>query len=235
MAQYSKIEWTQVTWNPVTGCKKISPGCAHCYAERMAHRLQAMGNPSYRNGFDVAVHPRLLDRPKKWRAPKLIFVNSLSDLFLRDIPFEFVQRIFAVMNECSQHVFQVLTKRPCAAMEYADRLKWTDNIWLGATVEMNSVRDRIRFLRNVPAAVRFLSLEPLLGRIPRLPLTKIDWVIVGGESGPGARPMKTEWVREIRDRCVEREVPFFFKQWGGTNKKKAGRILDGRIWAQMPD
>ena len=233
MAQDSKIEWTQATWNPVTGCQKISAGCRNCYAERMARRLKAMGMPAYRRGFEVAVHPHLLDRPRHWKSPRSIFVNSMSDLFLPDVAFEFVQDVFDVMNECSQHVFQLLTKRPELAAEYASRLTWTENIWMGTTVENNAVRGRIQFLRRIPATVRFLSLEPLLSRIPRLPLSGIHWVIVGGESGPGSRLMKIEWVREIRDRCSQYDVPFFFKQWGGTNKK-TGREFDGRTWDQMP-
>jgi len=234
MADASRIEWTDATWNPVTGCRKISAGCQNCYAERMAKRLQAMGKPQYVKGFDVAIHPEMLDRPAKWKKPRTIFVNSMSDLFLREIPFDFVRRVFDVMNRCTHHVFQVLTKRPEVAAEYADRLHWSDNIWLGATVEDKDTLGRIVCLRTIPAKLRFLSLEPLLTPLRRLPLRGVHWVIVGGESGPGSRPMKPEWVRSIRDTCVGRGVPFFFKQWGGTNKKKAGRLLDGRTWDEMP-
>lgn len=235
MAQYTKIEWTEVTWNPVTGCHKVSAGCKNCYAERMARRLRAMGRHAYRNGFEVTLHPELLERPLRWRGPKTIFVNSMSDLFLPEIPIGFLRRAFDVMNACPQHVFQILTKRPEVALARSAHLDWSPNIWMGATVENEECKERIAVLRRIPAAVRFLSLEPLLSRIPRLPLSGVDWVIAGGESGPGARPMDAEWVRQIRDRCAEREVPFFFKQWGGTNKKKAGRVLDGRTWEEMPD
>lgn len=235
MGQISKIEWTNSTWNPVTGCKKISSGCRHCYAERMAKRLQAMGKPQYAKGFEISIHPETLDQPFKWKKPRIIFVNSMSDLFLEEIPFEFVEKIFRVMNECSWHTFQVLTKRPHIAEKYTKYLNWTQNIWLGVTVENDGTTFRIKHLRKIPAAIRFLSIEPLLSDIPRLPLTGIDWVIVGGESGPKARPMKIEWVRKIRDRCIKYDVPFFFKQWGGVNKKKSGRILDGRTWNEMPD
>jgi len=235
MADRSSIEWTHATWNPVTGCKKVSAGCLNCYAERLAKRLQAMGNRKYCKGFNVAVHPESLDCPKRWRSQRLVFVNSMSDLFLPEIPFHFVRSVFRVMNDCSRHVFQILTKRPQVAAECAEHLEWTDNIWMGVTVEDESVTERITCLRDIPARVRFLSLEPLLTRIPRLPLEQIDWVIVGGESGPDARNMDAAWVREVRDRCLDCRVPFFFKQWGGPNKKKAGRSLDGRTWDGMPD
>lgn len=234
MAQRSTIEWTEATWNPCTGCTKISKGCQNCYAERMANRLKAMGKPQYRRGFAVSTHPEMLERPKSWKKPRMVFVNSMGDLFHEEVPFEFVRDVFSVMNECSWHTFQVLTKRPGVAMEYSKALTWTKNIWLGVTVENREVVERARLLRKIPAAIRFLSVEPLIGRISRLPLTKIDWVIAGGESGPGARFMEIGWVREIRDRCIEFGVPFFFKQWGGKNKKKAGRVLDGRVWDEMP-
>jgi len=234
MADASRIEWTDATWNPVTGCRKISAGCRNCYAERMAKRLQAMGKPQYAIGFEVAIHPEMLDRPAKWKRPRIIFVNSMSDLFLREIPFDFVRRVFDVMNECRHHVFQVLTKRPEVAAEYADRLHWSKNIWLGATIEDQDSLPRLACLQGIPTKLRFLSLEPLLTPLRRLPLKGIDWVIVGGESGPGSRAMRPEWVREIRDKCVGRGVPFFFKQWGGVNKKKNGRLLDGRTWDEMP-
>lgn len=234
MAGNSSIEWTQATWNPVTGCTKISQGCKHCYAERMAKRLQAMGNVRYTNGFSVTLHHDLLDLPLRWHKPKLIFVNSMSDLFHPDVPFSFIQKVFATMVKASNHTFQILTKRPARAAEVAHALPWPKNVWMGTSVESADVVHRIASLQVIPAAVRFLSLEPLLGPIPDLPLTGIHWVIVGGESGPGARPMKADWVRQIRDRCIEHNVAFFFKQWGGTNKKAAGRILDGRTWDQLP-
>ncbi len=230
----SKIEWTESSWNPVTGCTKISEGCRNCYAERMAKRLKAMGQPNYRNGFDVTCHPHVLSLPLKWKKPKTIFVNSMSDLFHEDIPVPFVREVFSTMNEARWHTFQVLTKRAERLAQLAERFKWTPNIWMGVTVESASHVQRIDFLRQVPSAVRFLSLEPLLGPIPNLNLEKIDWVIVGGESGPGARPMLAEWVTDIRDQCLDAAVPFFFKQWGGFRKKAAGRKLDGYIWEQMP-
>jgi protein gp37 len=235
MADGSSIEWTEATWNPVTGCTKISAGCKNCYAERMSLRLQAMGKPHYVNGFKLALHEDALTLPLNWRSPRLIFVNSMSDLFQKDVPINFIQKVFEVMTASPQHTFQILTKRPEIAAEYASALNWPKNVWLGTSVENALVLDRIKHLREIPAAVRFLSVEPLLGPIPRLPLTGIHWVIVGGESGPGARPMDREWVRQIRDRCVAQDVRFFFKQWGGTNKKKAGRKLDGRLWNQLPE
>lgn len=234
MAQLSRIEWTERTWNPVTGCTKVSPGCKHCYAERMAHRLQAMGQARYQNGFRVTLQSDLIELPLRWRDPSVIFVNSMSDLFSDGVPDDFVAAVFDTMNRAPQHTFQVLTKRAERLAETAPRLRWTQNIWMGVSVETENYTFRIHDLRRVPASVRFLSVEPLLGPIPRLPLTGIDWVIVGGESGPGARPMDPAWVRTIRDRCVNQSVPFFFKQWGGTNKKRTGRELDGRTWDEMP-
>ncbi len=234
MAQASAIEWTNATWNPVTGCAKISPGCKHCYAERMAGRLQAMGVPQYRNGFRLTLQPDALDVPKCWKKPRLVFVNSMSDLFHPDVPLEFIQRVFAVMEEASQHQYQVLTKRPEIALACADRLPWPENVWLGTSIESALYTHRIGSLVRIPAKVRFLSVEPLLGPIPRLPLRGIHWVIVGGESGPGARPMHESWVLQIKDRCAERGVAFFFKQWGGVNKKRAGRSLEGRTWDEWP-
>ena len=234
MAQNSKIEWTNATWNPVTGCTKISDGCKNCYAERMAKRLQAMGKPQYRNGFELAIHPSALDIPLRWRKPRTVFVNSMSDLFHEDVPRDFIKAVFRTMNDCPQHNFQILTKRPHVAVECANELPWTENIWMGTTIENANVTHRAALLRRIPAAVRFLSVEPLLGPIPRLPIRGIDWVIVGGESGPGARPMAVEWARQIRDRCRGAAVRFFFKQWGGTNKKRTGRCLDGRTWNEMP-
>ncbi len=234
MAQSSSIEWTEATWNPVTGCTKISPGCKNCYAERMAKRLKAMGQARYRNEFKLTLQPDVVEVPLRWRKPRMIFVNSMSDLFHKDVPPEFIARCFAVMEEASRHTFQVLTKRPERALELADTLPWPENVWLGTSVESADYAHRIRTLIKIPAAIRFLSLEPLLGPIPRLSLTGIDWVIVGGESGPGARPIERAWVRQIRDRCLASGVPFFFKQWGGVQKKRAGSILDGRTWNEMP-
>jgi protein gp37 len=234
MAQSSSIEWTEATWNPVTGCTKLSPGCAHCYAERMARRLQAMGQPRYRNGFQVTLQPDAVELPLRWRRPRMIFVNSMSDLFHQEVPASFIARCFAVMEEAPQHTFQILTKRPERAAEMAADLPWPRNVWMGATVENADYVSRIRWLTRIPAVIRFLSLEPLLGPIPRLPLSGIDWVIVGGESGPAARPPGAKWVFQIRDRCEQFRVAFFFKQWGGVNKKKCGRHLDGRTWDDMP-
>lgn len=230
----TKIEWTESSWNPVTGCTKISAGCKNCYAERMAKRLKAMGQPNYRNGFAVTCHPHVLDLPLQWKKPRTIFVNSMSDLFHQDVPSAFVEKIFAVMNRARRHTFQALTKRPERLTELMARFDWTANIWMGVTVEHADYLDRIDLLRTVPAAVRFLSIEPMLGPMPDLNLEKIDWVIVGGESGPGARPIKKEWVVQIRDLCIKADVPFFFKQWGGVHKKKAGRLLERKTWDQMP-
>jgi protein gp37 len=235
MAQGSAIEWTESTWNPVTGCTKISAGCKHCYAERMAKRLQAMGTPQYANGFKLTPQPEMLELPLRWKKPRTIFVNSMSDLFHKDLPVEYIQRVFEMMNRCPQHTFQILTKRPEIAAAHAARLTWTPNIWMGTSVENALVVHRIGSLREIPARVRFLSLEPLIGPLPRLSLAGIDWVIVGGESGPGARPMDAEWVRQIRTQCQAAGVAFFFKQWGGVQKKAAGRELDGRTWDEMPN
>lgn len=234
MATTTRIEWTDASWNPCTGCSKISPGCQHCYAERMAHRLQAMGQERYRNGFELTTHPDLVDTPLRWRKPRMIFVNSMSDLFHPDIPEEFIRRVFETMARASWHTFQVLTKRSRRLRGLANRLTWPDNVWAGVSVEGPRYLGRIDDLGQVPARVRFLSLEPLLAELPSLPLDGIGWVIVGGESGPGARPLQPEWVRRIRDQCEERGVPFFLKQWGGVNKKRAGRVLDGRTWDAMP-
>jgi len=230
----SKIEWTESSWNPVTGCTKVSEGCKHCYAERMAKRLRAMGQPNYQNGFKVTCHPHTLTLPLKWKKPRTIFVNSMSDLFHGEIPLAFLDEIFYTMNEARWHTFQILTKRAEYMAHIASRFNWSPNIWMGVTVESAKYLYRVDLLRGVPAAVRFLSLEPLLGPIPDLDLEGIDWVIVGGESGPGARPMRKEWVLEIRDQCIDAGVPFFFKQWGGVQKKKTGRLLDDKIWDQMP-
>jgi protein gp37 len=234
MAQASSIEWTNATWNPVTGCTKISPGCAHCYAERMAKRLQAMGQVRYRNAFKLTLQPDALRVPLRWKRPRMVFVNSMSDLFHKQVSASFIASCFAVMERASQHTFQVLTKRPERAAELAADLPWPRNVWMGTTVENADHVFRIQSLSRIPAWIRFVSLEPLLGPIPRLPLSKIDWVIVGGESGPKARPIDAKWVLQIRDRCARFRVPFFFKQWGGVCKSKGGRELEGRIWNEIP-
>ncbi|NDC79391.1 MAG: phage Gp37/Gp68 family protein [Chitinophagia bacterium] len=235
MATNSSIEWTDTTWNPLTGCTKISPGCKHCYAERMARRLKAMGQPNYANGFKLTLHEDMLDQPLSWRKPRTVFVNSMSDLFHRDVPTEFIQRVFSVMRRASQHRFQVLTKRSKRVADLSGEIDWPENVWMGVSVENADYAFRIDHLRQTGAAVKFLSVEPLLGPLPDLNLTGIDWVIVGGESGPGARTMNSEWVMDIRDQCVAAEVPFFFKQWGGVNKSRTGRELEGRTWDEMPD
>ncbi|MCX5634384.1 MAG: phage Gp37/Gp68 family protein [Planctomycetota bacterium] len=234
MAQNSRIEWTECTWNPVTGCSKISTGCQHCYAERMALRLQAMGQPNYRNGFHVTIHQHMLDLPLRWRSPKKIFVNSMGDIFHQLVPYDFVAESFGIMTKAAQHQFQLLTKRSLRLWQLASDLPWPKNIWVGVTVETADYLERIDHLRQTGAAVKFVSFEPLLGPIPDINLEGINWVIAGGESGPGARPIEVDWVRNIREQCVEQNVPFFFKQWGGVNKKKNGRSLDGRTWNAMP-
>jgi protein gp37 len=230
----STIEWTESTWNPVTGCTKISLGCDNCYAERLALRLQAMGQPNYANGFKLTIQEQMLELPLRWKAPQMIFVNSMSDLFHRDVPTEYINRVFAVMKQASQHRFQVLTKRSLRLARLGKALDWQPNIWMGVSVESKEYTFRIDHLRDTDAHVKFLSLEPLLGPLPELNLQDIDWVIVGGESGPGARVMRLEWVLDIRDQCLRAGVPFFFKQWGGTNKKKSGRVLVDRTWDEMP-
>jgi protein gp37 len=234
MAFDSPIEWTDATWNPVTGCDKVSPGCKHCYAERMALRLQAMGQPNYRNGFAVTLQPQMLDLPLRWRAPRAIFVNSMSDLFHERVPLEYVQSVFDVMRHAWWHRFQVLTKRAERLAALDRDLDWPANVWMGVSVESARYVARIDGLRATRAAVRFLSLEPLLGPLVELDLGGIDWVIVGGESGPGSRPMDPDWVTSIRDQCRAAGVAFFFKQWGGVNKKRAGRQLEGRTWDELP-
>jgi protein gp37 len=230
----SKIEWTESTWNPVTGCSKISSGCLNCYAERMALRLKAMGQPNYRNGFKVTCHRQMLDLPLRWKKPQMIFVNSMSDLFHEDVPDDFIMDIFSTMQCARQHQYQILTKRAERLAAISPELPWAKNIWMGVTVESADYKYRIDYLRYTSAHIKFLSLEPLLGDIGELDLNEIDWVIAGGESGPGARPMNIEWVRNIREQCLAQDVPFFFKQWGGINKKKTGRLLDGRTWDKMP-
>ncbi|MDR2982920.1 MAG: phage Gp37/Gp68 family protein [Puniceicoccales bacterium] len=228
------IEWTESTWNPVTGCSKVSAGCKNCYAERMARRLQAMGNPRYANGFSVKMHPDLIDVPKSWKKPRYIFVNSMSDLFHERIPISFIKKVFATMRECPQHTFQILTKRSARLAELAHELDWAPNIWMGVSIEDANVMHRIDDLRKVPAAIRFLSCEPLIGPIDDMNLHGIDWVIVGGESGPGSRPIKPEWVQSIRKQCRNAKASFFFKQWGGTRKDLTGRELNGRIYDEFP-
>jgi protein gp37 len=230
----SKIEWTESTWNPVTGCSKISEGCANCYAERMAYRLKTMGQKNYANGFDVTIHPHTLSIPLKWKKPRMIFVNSMSDLFHNDVPVFFIKQIFNIMAEAHWHQFQILTKRAERLADLAQYLTWPKNVWMGVTIESPSYLCRLEYLRNIPASVRFLSLEPLLSAMPDFDLSKIDWVIVGGESGPGARPIRKKWVTDIQENCKIQKIPFFFKQWGGTNKKKTGRLLDGKIISEMP-
>jgi len=235
MGAVSKIEWTNATWNPVTGCSLISEGCANCYARRMAMRLAAMGVSRYRNGFRVSLHQDLLDVPLHWNKPRIIFINSMSDLFHEEVPLEFIEQVFSTVALASWHVFQVLTKRADRMAKVASKLKWPRNLWVGVTVESQRHTDRIMKLGAVPAPVRFVSFEPLLGPIYELDLSYINWTIVGGESGPRSRPMAADWARNIRDICINRSIPFFFKQWGGSRKRDNGRVLDGRIWNQLPD
>jgi protein gp37 len=230
----SSIEWTEATWNPITGCDKISPGCKNCYAERMARRLKTMGQPNYVNGFDLTLHEKTLDAPLRWKKPQRIFVNSMSDLFHKDVPTEFILRVFDVMAKATWHHFQILTKRSDRLLELSPSLSWHPHIWMGVSVEDDDHTFRIDHLRNTGAHIKFLSIEPLLGPIPSLNLNGIDWVIVGGESGPGARSLEKSWVIDIRDQCQFAKVAFFFKQWGGINKKRAGRVLDGQTWDEMP-
>lgn len=234
MALSSSIEWTESTWNPLTGCSKISPGCANCYAERMALRLKAMGNPNYVNGFSITMHENALELPLKWRKPQNIFVNSMSDLFHENVPDEFIFRVFEVMRRADWHCFQILTKRSERLKDIGSRLPWMPHIWMGVSVEDQKHAYRINHLRGTGAKLKFISLEPLLGSIPNLDLENIDWVIVGGESGPKSRQIKENWIIDIHKRCQEKNVPFFFKQWGGVNKKRSGRELEGRIWNEMP-
>lgn len=235
MPSKSKIEWTESTWNPVSGCTKISNGCENCYAERMAKRLQAMGTKGYEDGFKVTLHPDSLEKPLKMKKAQMIFVNSMSDIFHKDIPDEYIMRIFDVMNRAHWHTFQVLTKRPERLAQMASILKWTDNIWMGVTVESNDYIDRVDYLRNLNIKVKFLSVEPLIDSVDKMDYKGIDWVIVGGESGYGCREIKKEWVLEVKDKCEKENIPFFFKQWGGVNKKKNGRLLDGKIYDGIPN
>lgn len=230
----SRIEWTDSTWNPLTGCTKISEGCANCYAERMAKRLKAMGMPNYSRGFELQIHPETFDLPLKWKKPQRIFLCSMSDLFHADVPDNVILSLFDVMNQAYWHTFQILTKRSERLINLSPRLPWASNIWGGVTVENGNHANRIDHLRATGAHVKFLSCEPLLGPIPNINLNRIDWVIVGGESGPGARPIQKEWVDSIKDAALQANIPFYFKQWGGANKKKTGRELDGKIWDQVP-
>ncbi len=234
MGANSAIEWTETTWNPLTGCTKISPGCKFCYAERMARRLKAMGQPNYANGFQLTLHEHALEAPLHWRSPQTVFVNSMSDLFHRDVPDSFILRAFDVMKRAYWHQFQVLTKRSDRLSEIAADIDWPPNVLMGVSVENAAYAFRIDHLRGCGALTKFLSLEPLLGPLPELDLRRINWVIVGGESGPGARPMKREWVVEIQAQCVAAGVAFFFKQWGGVRKADAGRLLNGRTYDEAP-
>lgn len=243
MSNGSGIEWTEATWNPTTGCDRVSPGCDNCYALKMAKRLKAMGSAKYQTdgdprtsgpGFGLALHPEVLDLPRSWRQPRLVFVDSMSDLFHADVPLDYVQRVFRVMGDTPQHTYQLLTKRSKRLAAIADSLPWPDNVWMGVSVETDRYLFRVDHLREVPASVRFLSLEPLLGPLPDLDLSGIGWVIVGGESGPGARALDEEWVMEIRNQCETADVPFFFKQWGGRTPKAGGRDLADRTHDDMP-
>lgn len=244
MAGRTGIEWTEVTWNPVTGCDRVSPGCDNCYALTLSKRLKAMGSPRYQNdgdsrtsgpGFGVTCHEDLIDLPRSWRKPRLVFVNSMSDLFHPEVSDHFIARVFDTMKACERHTFQILTKRPQRLAAISDQLPWPANIWMGVSVENAAYRFRIDHLRKAPAKVRFLSVEPLIGDVGELDLAGIHWVIVGGESGPRARPVEEEWVTDIRDQCVDAGVAFFFKQWGGRTPKAGGRELEGALWDEMPD
>jgi len=230
----SSIEWTNATWNPLTGCTKVSPGCKHCYAERLSKRLQTMGLPKYENGFKLTLHEDALEIPLTWKSPRLVFVNSMSDMFHENVAESFIQKVFAVMRTASWHQFQVLTKRSERLLSMDARLDWPSNVWMGVSVENSDYLFRVDDLRNTNAHIKFLSCEPLLGPLHELRLDGIDWVIVGGESGPEARPMNKGWAIEIRDKCSKANVPFFFKQWGGPMKKRSGRVLEGRTWNDLP-
>jgi protein gp37 len=231
----SKIEWTETTWNPLTGCSKISTGCKNCYAEKMALRLKAMKSANYENGFKLTCHPVTLGIPFSWSKPKMVFVNSMSDLFHEDVPALFIKKVFEVMRIASQHQYQILTKRSEILLKMNASLRWMDNIWMGVSVETSDYQFRIEHLKQTDAKIKFISFEPLLNDIGQVNLDGIDWVIVGGESGPGARPIKKEWVLNLQHQCNEKNIAFFFKQWGGANKKKNGRLLDGKLWSQMPE
>lgn len=243
MTNRSSIEWTEVTWNPVTGCDRVSTGCDHCYALTLAKRLKAMGVAKYQKdgdprtsgpGFGVSAHPEALDEPYRWRTPRVVFVNSMSDLFHARVPLSFVRNVFDVIADTPQHTYQVLTKRSLRLRRLADQLRWPPNLWMGVSVESAEQLSRVEDLRQVPAAVRFLSCEPLLGPLDKIDLAGIGWVIAGGESGPNYRPMHLEWARGIRDASRAADVPFFFKQWGGRTPKALGRQLDGQFWDEMP-
>ena len=235
MSSNSKIEWTDATWNPVRGCTKISPGCKHCYAERFAERFRGVAGHPFEQGFDLRLVPEKLDEPLRWKKPQRVFVNSMSDLFHDDVPLEYIRRVFGVMNKADWHQYQVLTKRADRLEAVSTELAWAPHIWMGVSVENRDYLWRTDRLRHTKACVKFLSIEPLLGPLGTINLRGIDWVIVGGESGPGARPMRPEWVTDIRDQCRRASVAFFFKQWGGVHKKRAGRALEGRTWDQMPE
>ncbi len=234
MSDNSRIEWTEATWNPVTGCSKVSPGCAHCYAETFAERFRGVKGHPYEQGFDLRFWPERLELPLTWRRPRMIFVNSMSDLFHEDVPVEYVQRVFMTMRKASWHTFQVLTKRAERVVEIASQLSWPANVWMGVSIENSRYAYRAELLRSLPAAVHFISAEPLLGPLDDLELHGIDWLIAGGESGLKHRPVDPTWVRTLRDRCLEASVPFFFKQWGGRTSKAGGRELDGEVWSQLP-
>ncbi|MDD5222686.1 MAG: phage Gp37/Gp68 family protein [bacterium] len=234
MGLNSTIEWTESTWNPVTGCSKVSPGCKHCYAERMAKRLHAMGQTNYEHGFQISLHEHALDLPLEWKKPQMVFVNSMSDLFHDKVPEAFIRKVFDIMRRASWHTFQVLTKRAERMETIGRKLDWPANVWMGVSIETPKYLNRLNHLRRTPARVRFISFEPLLEAFDKVDLENIHWVIIGGESGPMARPMDKAWVTKIQDQCLSDRVPFFFKQWGGTNKKKAGRLLDGRTWDELP-
>jgi protein gp37 len=234
MSGKTKIEWTEMSWNPVTGCTKISPGCMNCYAEKFAFRLQRMGVKQYKNGFKVTLQRNALKAPYTWKSPRRVFVNSMSDLFHKDIPLSYIKEVFNVMNDCKHIQFQILTKRSERLLELNDKLNWSDNIWMGVTVEMNEYVYRIKELKEIDSKIKFISFEPLLGPIGRISLKGIDWVIVGGESGAGARPIKEEWVLKLRDMSEKESIPFFFKQWGGFNKHKTGKLLEGKIYNDYP-
>ncbi len=235
MATTSKIEWTEATWNPVTGCTKVSPGCKFCYAERISKRLKSTGMYNYRNSFRLTLQPQILSQPVKWKKPKIIFVNSMSDLMHEEIPLEYILKVFQIMHEANWHIYQVLTKRSERLIGLDTLLSWAPNIWMGVSIENEKYKYRIEHLKQTHSRIKFLSLEPLLGPLTNLDLDGIDWVIAGGESGPQARPMDPAWVKDIRNQCLSAKVPFFFKQWGGVNKNKNGRILDGRTWDEMPN
>lgn len=243
MADNSGIEWTESTWNPTTGCDRVSPGCDNCYALTLANRLKAMGSAKYQEdgdpatsgpGFRLSLHPDALDLPRSWRQPRVVFVDSMSDLFHPDVPFEFIRDVFEVISDTPQHTYQILTKRSQRLQKLAHKINWPANVWMGVSIENEQYQFRADHLRTVPAAVRFLSLEPLLGPLPQLDLADIHWVIAGGESGVGARPMERSWVLDVRDRCAVSDVPFFFKQWGGRTPKAGGRLLQGRTHDEMP-